>query len=120
MRRVFRPFTWAKLYRPSEREYGIFFTVGVDGKSQSLMWKLDCKRDGTNALHQQRIHRFDEYRLRNMPAEGKAILPIEKLKGMSWEELASRTRQFIADNLAHYEAALTYTWQGSKPGDDVS
>lgn len=28
-RQIFRPYSWAKLYRPSEKEYGIFFTVGV-------------------------------------------------------------------------------------------
>ena len=115
MRRVFRPFTWAKLYRPGEKEYGIFFTVGVDGKSRSLMWKLDCKRTGSNALDPKRVLRFDEYMRRNAVPKGTASMA--DLKQYDWDKLVAATRQFIVNNLPHYEAALAYTWQGMKSED---
>jgi hypothetical protein len=114
MRRVFRPYSWAKLYRPSEKLYGIFFTLGVDGRSQSLMWKLDCKRTGKNALAPQLVLRFDEYVYRNVLI-ARCTVPIEGLKQYDWKKLVTETHQFIIDNLLHYEAALAYTWQGSKP-----
>ena len=114
MRRVFRPYSWAKLYRPSEKLYGVFFTLGVDGKSQSLMWKLDCKRTGKNALAPQLIRRFDEYVHHNVPIARRTV-PAQELKQYDWKKLSEETYQFILDNLPHYEAALAYTWQGSKP-----
>jgi len=110
-RQVFRPYSWAKLYRPSEKEYGVFFTVGVDGKSRSLMWKLDCKRAGSNALDPKLVRRFDEYLGYN--AVPKGVASIDELKQYDWDKLVVATQQFIIDNLAHYEAALAYTWQGS-------
>lgn len=118
MRRVYRPFSWAKLYRPNEKEYGIFFTVGVDGKSRSLMWKLDCKRSGSKALDLKRVLRFDEYMSRNAVSQGTAS--IADLKQYDWDKLVAKTRQFIVVNLPHYEAALAYTWQGMKLEDVVA
>lgn len=97
-------------------EYGIFFTLGVDGKSQSLMWKLDCKRIGKNALAPQLILRFDEYVHHNVPIARRTV-PAQELKQYDWKKLSEETRRFIIDNLPHYEAALAYTWQGSKPED---
>jgi hypothetical protein len=114
MRRVFRPYSWAKLYRPAEKEYSIFFTVGVDGKSQSLMWKLDCKRAGSKALDPRLIQRFDEY-LHHNASTVKGSVSINDLKQYDWDKLVEETRQFIIDNLPLYEAVLAYTWQGSKP-----
>lgn len=114
MRRVFRPYSWAKLYRPAEKGYGIFFTVGVDGKSQSLMWKLDCKRAGSKALDPRLVQRFDEYLHRNASTV-KGSVSINELRQYDWDKLVEETRQFIIDNLPLYEAVLAYTWQGSKP-----
>lgn len=79
------------------------------------MWKLDCKRAGSNALDPKLIFRFDEYMGHNAVARG--IASITELKQYDWDRLVVATRQFIVDNLPLYEAALAYTWQGSKPED---
>ena len=118
MRKVFRFYTWARLLRPDLEQYGVFFTVGVDGRSKELGWKLDCKRAGTGALDEQQVALFDEYQKKHAPRSKWRGLPLGNLEKWNWEKLAKATQRFIDENDAAYEAAIDYVWRGQEPGED--
>lgn len=121
MRRVFRPYSWAKLLREGYEDYGIFFTVGVEGRTQDeylpeLVWKLDCMRDGGKGIDQQLVDRFDTYVAQHASGIAWNAVPLTELKEWNWQRLLDTTYQFMIDNAHHYDAALAYTWQGEEPG----
>jgi hypothetical protein len=116
MIRKFRPFSWARLYKPGDEAYKVFFTVGVDGDTQELVWKLDCKHDGSDALDTRQVARFKAYQETEAPATAWQRVPLAKLATYSWEKLAAETTQFLAVNTAAYEKAIQRTWAGHEPG----
>jgi hypothetical protein len=120
MRQVYRPYTWARLYRAGDKARKIFFTVGIDGRHQALVWKLDCKREGTDKLPERQQARFDAYMMQHAP---KALWQLKKLEDLesaqrTWEWLVKETSQFMRSNARHYDGALAHTWLESEPGRD--
>lgn len=118
MLRRFRAYSWARLFRPGDKAYQVFFTVGVDGGRQELVWKLDCKRDGSNALDERQVSRFEAYQIAEALATAWRAVPLKDVAKWSWEKLVATTQQFMTDNAAVYDEAIRQTWAGHEPGRD--
>jgi hypothetical protein len=118
MIRRFRPFSWAQLYEPGDEAYKVFFTVGVDGEKQELVWKLDCKHDGSDSLDIRQIARFRAYQNAKAPATSWQRVTLDELADWSWEKLAAETQKFLTKHSAAYKEAIWQTWGGHEPGRD--
>ncbi|WP_426491286.1 hypothetical protein [Hymenobacter sp. 102] len=116
MRKVYRFYTWARLLRPDHDQYGVFFTVGVDGHSKELGWKLDCRRAGTGALNEEQIARFDDYQQKLAPQSKWVGVTMADLEEWDWKRLVKATKQFMAKHAATYEQAIAHVWHGQEPG----
>ena len=118
MLRRFRPYTWARLFRPGDEAYKVFFTVGVDGAKQQLVWKLDCMRDGARALDRRQLDRFYAYQDKFAPATKWKKVPIAEVLKWTWKKLVAETRRFMTNNEDIYQEAIRQTWAGHEPGQD--
>lgn len=118
MVRRFRPFSWARLYEPGDEAYKVFFTVGVDGEKQELVWKLDCKHDGSDALDTRQVARFKAYQNAKAPATTWQRVALKELANYSWEKLVAETQRFLAEHATVYKEAIQQTWGGHEPGRD--
>ncbi|QNP52072.1 hypothetical protein H9L05_19615 [Hymenobacter qilianensis] len=115
MRRTFRHYTWAKIYREEDQGRQIFFTVGVDGLKQELVLKLDCMRTGSKGLDERLVARFDNYLQCETAAAHWQRLSMPELTKWNWKHLLSASKKFIEQHRTHYEAAQQFTWQGADP-----
>ncbi|AYA37834.1 hypothetical protein D3Y59_12740 [Hymenobacter oligotrophus] len=118
MNRVFKHFTWARLYRPGHEAFKIFFTIGVDGLRQELVWKLDCQHDGTGALDKRLVRRFQEFVAHQAPQVAWQAIPAAQLKRHDWDTVVQASQQFIQVQTHVYDQALDYVWQGRRPEED--
>ena len=118
MLRRFRPYTWARLFRLGDDAYKVFFTVGVDGAKQQLVWKLDCMRDGSRALDRRQLDRFYAYQDKFAPATKWKHVPFAEVLKWTWKKLVAETKRFMTDNEDVYKEAIRQTWAGHEPGQD--
>ncbi|RFP64076.1 hypothetical protein D0N36_16240 [Hymenobacter lapidiphilus] len=118
MRRLFKPFTWASLFLPGQQQFGVFFTLGIDAASQTLMWKLDCLRQGVAALDTKLIVRFDDFMRTRGGIALPVMVPVAELPNWNWPRLAAATKSYLATNKTIYLDAIDYVWQGRNPLED--
>ena len=59
-RAEFSEYAWCRIY-PSEEDRQVFFNVGANAKSQTLVIKMDCKFSGTNKLDDEKVKIFRRY-----------------------------------------------------------
>jgi len=118
MLRRFRAYTWARLFRPGDEAYKVFFTVGVDGRKQELVWKLDCMREGSKALDRRQLDRFYAYQDELAQATRWKYVPIAEVREWTWQKLVAETQQFMTENEDVYQEAIRQTWAGHEPGKD--
>jgi hypothetical protein len=118
MVRKFRPYSWMRLQRSADAAYQVFFTVGVDAERQEVVWKLDCKREGSDRLDRRQVARFEAYLAKYAPGAAWQSIQLSQLGQWSWERLKNVTQQFILDNTTVYEQAIQHTWAGHKPERD--
>jgi hypothetical protein len=118
MLRRFRAYTWARLFRPGDEAYKVFFTVGVDGGKQQLVWKLDCMREGAKALDRRQLDRFYAYQDKFASATKWKSVPIAEVLKWNWKKLVAETKRFMTENEDVYQEAIRQTWAGHEPGQD--
>ena len=91
---VFKPYTWARIYRRTDESKHIFFTVGVDANEMTLVYKIDCQwNDKQRFLDNIQVEKFRD-RIQNSPAR-RVEIKISDLKNYDWEKLISITKKFI-------------------------
>src|SRR5690606_29002270 len=99
------------IFRRGDQDKKIFFTVGIDGKGEVLVYKLDCKYKGYDpktVLEQHQIDAF--YRIvKPTGAHWNEIQP-EELAGISWEYLIQTTRDFILHYTDLYDEVIKAIW----------
>ena len=110
-RGTFTEYSWARIYRPGDKDKKIFFTVGVSGPDEVLVYKLDCKYKGYDpktVLEQHQIDAF--YRIvKPTGAHWQEIQP-DELAGMTWEYLIQTTRDFILHYTDLYDEVIKEIW----------
>jgi len=103
----FKPYTWARIYKTGDAYKDIFFTVGVDGLSKSLVYKLDYYfeqnselSNSQKALCEQLIP--DELRRRE--------ISLSELGQYTWKRLLDESFHFIDSNRELYDEILQSVW----------
>ena len=99
----YRPYTWARIFRNSDRDKGIFFTVGLDNK-EGLIAKLDYHYEGQSPLSEEQIEQCHTL-IGHDKAKWKTIRTSE-LTGWNWKDLTDETVQYFASRLGEYDSAI--------------
>lgn len=113
----FKPYTWARIYRKGDDNKDIFFTVGVDGNSKELVYKLDYyfeKNSNLNAEQKEIVEK-------NIPTELRwKSIPNSELKDYDWNSLLDLTASFISEHLHIYDKLIKLAWGDSEPEEVFS
>ena len=103
----FKPYSWVRIFKPKDRDAKIFFTLGVDGNEETLLYKLDCQRKQyttENALTADQVATFD--RVRNGTGAERNEISIDELANYNWESLRQITIDFIGRYEFLYDEAI--------------
>ena len=113
----FKHYTWARMYRKGDENKDIFFTVGVDGKTNELVYKLDYYFEKNSHLDAEQKEIVDK----NIPKELRwQSMPITELKNNDWNSLLHRSISFISEHLHVYDKLIKLTWGDSLPTEIFS
>ena len=110
-RGYFTEYSWARIYRRGDADKKVFFTVGVSGENEVLVYKLDCKYKGydqNTVLEQHQIDAF--YRIVKPTGANWHEIQPDELSGMSWEYLIQTTRDFILHYTDLYDEVIKKVW----------
>jgi hypothetical protein len=110
----FKPYTWARIFKEGDRHKDIFFTVGVDGNTKELVYKLDYYFEKSSKLSAEQQELIE----RNIPTELRRItIPLSKITEYNWDKLIDETKEFIAVNSAAYDRLVNLVWGISKDSE---
>jgi hypothetical protein len=113
----FKPYTWARIYRKGDDNMDIFFTVGVDGNSKELVYKLDYYFEKNSHLNTEQKEIIDK----NIPKELRwKSIPASELESYDWDSLLDLTVSFISEHLHVYDKLINLTWGASQPEEVFS
>lgn len=88
----FKEYTWARIFKIGDYDKHIFFTVGVNSKKKSLVYKLDYYKEQNSNLNIKQ----KEYCENNIPSNIKWIeIPFKKIQNYNWDKLIRTTKDFI-------------------------
>lgn len=111
---IFKPYTWIKIYRNTDKGKDIFFTFGIDvhPNTNAFVYKIDCQRTRDSKLDNGQIQLADAL----IPASAKwNTIPFDKLLAGDWKSLVDICVEFIRNNLEKYDATIEALW-----GADIS
>jgi hypothetical protein len=99
----FKNYTWYRLYHKDIRTERVYYTVGVDS-SKGLVIKLDCQRQGKNALQKHIVQTFDAY----LRQHGIAWLVFDRtaVETLDWQTLSQHCVDYITRSFETYSYAV--------------
>lgn len=108
----FAYYTWTRIYKEGDEDKGIFFTLGIDGPSESLVYKLDYKNEGASRMggYQKELC---EAMIKSSPAK-RADVTINDLPQYDWEKLVNETVAFIRKNEDLYDDTVNEVWNANQ------
>lgn len=108
----FKHYTWARIYKKGDDYKDIFFTVGVDGPRNELVYKLDYYFEKNSELNARQKEIVEQ----NIPAflRWRAI-KLENLADYNWDILIREVADFIAENTHVYDRLIEMAWNGKEP-----
>lgn len=113
----FKPYTWARIYRKGDDNKDIFFTVGADGNSKELVYKLDYYFEKNSHLNAEQKEIVDK----NIPKELRwKSIPASELESYDWDSLLDLTASFISEHLHAYDKLIKLAWGDSQPEEVFS
>lgn len=105
----FKHYTWARLFEQEHKDKDIYFTVGIDGRSKEIIYKLDFQREGKTALTTNQKLLIKE----NIPDKLRWIaISLEDLPNYNWDRLIQESFNFIINNLDVYHRIIRVAWDG--------
>jgi len=108
----FKEYTWARIFRKGDDNKDIFFTVGVDGNTKQLVYKLDYYFEKNSHLNQNQ----KEIVNKNIPKDLRwRSISITDLKNHNWDSLLDLTMVFISEHIHIYDKIIKLAWGNSKP-----
>ena len=113
----FKPYSWVRIFKPEDRNKRVFFTLGVDGIEETLVYKLDCQRTQyttSNALTAEQVAAFD--RVKNGTGAEWNEISIDELGNFDWEILRQVTIDFIGRYEFLYDEAIVSVQVSTQPG----
>lgn len=105
---TFKAYTWARIFREDDFEKDIYFTLGIDGDSQALVYKLDYQSVGSSRLTFEQKELCKET-IKPSPAAWVEI-SIDDLGNYSWDKLTEETVAFINRYLTLYDKTIEEVW----------
>lgn len=97
----FKKYTWGRLYINGHGNQDIYYTLGVDSESRSLVIKIDFNRVGSKILTKFWINYFDDLlRANNIKWR---VIGIEELKGKDNKWLIDETCLYIDSTFHIYK-----------------
>lgn len=108
----FGTYTWTRIYKKGDKGKGVFFTVGIDGYSQSLCYKLDFQAEGSTPLNE---HQNDICRklIKTSKAQWVAI-GVNDLPKYDWKKLVDETVAFIRKYEDLYDDTMNEVWNANQ------
>ncbi len=106
---IFKPYTWVKVFRDSDKGRDIYFTFGVDAheNSEAFIYKIDCRNSRDSSLSESQIELCKSL----IPANAKwNEIGFEELLQMDWQSLTAVCVQFINEYLTQYDAIIEAVW----------
>ena len=104
----FVDYTWTRIYKRGDKDKDVFFTIGIDGQSRALIYKLDYKHEGSTKLssYQKEVC---EAMIKGTYAEWNEI-SIKDLPNYNWEKLVNKTVDFIKKYEGQYDDVINEVW----------
>ena len=103
----FKPYSWARLYKNSDKQKQIFFTVGINGPELRLDFKLDFRFSSDVLSDSQK----DIIRS-NIPTHLRMIaIDIGDIKDYNWESLIDETSNMFQDSIYAYDNLIQLAWE---------
>jgi hypothetical protein len=105
---TFKPYTWAKIFKTGDESKDIYFTVGADGETEALVYKLDYQFSGNKYLTDSQ----KEICERLIKASKASWMQIDAadLTNYSWKKLIKETINFIKAYESFYNQVMESVW----------
>ena len=107
---IFKHYTWARIYKIGHEYKDIFFTIGVDGNSKSLVYKLDYYFEQNSELSTSQKSLCEQL----IPDEVSWLeIPYNEVPNYTWSKLIEETTNFIKNNETLYDEIVNSVWSGN-------
>jgi hypothetical protein len=112
---VFKPYTWVKVFRNTDRGRDIYFTFEINAVEEAFVYKIDCRNTRDSKLSQQQIELC-----KSLVPHGARWneIPYTALLTMNWDALKQLCKDFIAKYINYYDAIVEAIW-GSPLSPDI-
>lgn len=108
----FSSYSWARIFRPEDKDRDIFFTVGVDREhKKGLVYKLDFQRDKSSELSDAK-KRMCDLSIKHRNLEWQTVATTE-LNDFDWDKLIGATVDFISRHTDLYDEMVAQAWRRS-------
>lgn len=107
---IFKPYTWAKVFRNDDKGKDIFFTFGLDAWEgvEAFLYKIDFRDTRDSSLNEEQ--KFLIRQLMPESAKWNAEIGFDELIKMDWPSLTKICIDFIQNHLAQYDAMIEAVW----------
>lgn len=95
---AFKPYTWARIFRRTNSDKGIFFTVGIEDK-RGLIVKLDYQYDGTTPLSEVQKQKCKLL----IKEEAWKKVEADDVTDYNWDRLLEETVKYFKEGLDYYD-----------------
>lgn len=110
----FKKYTWGRIYKAGDENKDIFFTVGLDGHSRELVYKMDYYFEKNSHLSARQKSIVDK----NIPRNVRwRTIPVSEFENYDWQRLINLTRDFIAENTTLYDRLIRLAWGDANPAE---
>lgn len=104
---IFKPYTWARIYKKGDKDKNIFFTIGTDSNENGLVYKLDYYFEANSNLNEQQ----KEIVRNNIPSNLRwNVIKVNDLDNLNWEKLIKIVADFISENSSVYDNLIKLVW----------
>jgi hypothetical protein len=101
----FQTYTWAMIVPEEYKDLGVYFTVGADSSTQSLIYKLDCERVDASFSKKRELSATQQAKCQAYLNEHEELwqeIKTQDLPSKDWNVLISDTATFIDKHLPDY------------------
>jgi len=104
----FLEYTWGRLYKEGDKDYGIYFTVGAG--QQGLDYKLDYQHKDSSGIKLNAEQKtLCESLIRNT-SDTWIFISADKLHKYTWNDLVDETVAFVIKYTSLYDEAIEAVW----------
>lgn len=103
----FKHYTWARIFKTGDANKDIFFTIGVDGNTKEIVYKLDYYFEANSKLSASQKELCEQL----IPDDLSWIaIPFDDVPKYNWIKLIAESAAFIKDNESLYDEIIQSVW----------